>query len=180
MIHLKISAAALLASSFLCLAFAEDRPGLRSEAIAAGSATEKSADLYDLAIAATRSVNPGLGATVSVEVFQNVVIAAGKTVSLDSALDYSTSNTVAVTVQCIVCTSATTALGASGLILQARWMAPNTQFYVATENKAASAFPYWDAGGAIFSVYGPQFRLTLQNSGSQPIAIQQITLLRRS
>ena len=112
--------------------------------------------------------------------FRNVVIAAGTTVSLDSTLDYSSVSTVAVAVQCITCTSAATALGASSLTLQARWLVSGADFYVATGNKSATTFPYWDAGGAVFNVYGSHFRLSLQNKGSQTISIQQVTLFRPS
>jgi hypothetical protein len=48
------------------------------------------------------------------------------------------------------------------------------------ENKAATTFPYWDAGAALFNTYGSQFRLILQNTGTQTVAIQQVTLFRRS
>ena len=141
--------------------------------------TQKSAEAYDLALAPKSSASI-VSASGNSEVFQSVSIAPGKTVSIDSTMDYSSANTVAVTVQCIVCTSTATSLGTSGLVLQARWTVPNAQLYVATENKAATAFPYWDAGGAVFNVYGAQFRLTLQNQGSQTIALQQITLFRRN
>lgn len=114
------------------------------------------------------------------EVFGPVVIAAGKSASFDSTLDYSYSSSVAVTVQCIVCTSTATSLSTDNLVLQAFWTVPTAQLYVTVENKSALTFAYWDAGGAIFNAYGTQFRLTLQNNGSQTIAIQQITLFRRS
>lgn len=58
-------------------------------------------------------------------------------------------------------------------------MVPNAASFVATENKAATAFPYWDAGGAIFNAYGPQFSQALQNKGSQSIALAQVTIFRR-
>jgi hypothetical protein len=142
---------------------------------------EKSADAYDLTVTATaKSPRNAVVATENSEVFQSIVVAPGKRVSLDSTLDYSSVNTVAVTIQCIVCTSAVTSLGTSGLVLQALWLVPNAELYVATENKAATAFPYWDAGGAVFNVYGSQFRLTLQNKGTETITIQQLTMFRRS
>ena len=99
---------------------------------------------------------------------------------LDSTMDYSAVGSVAVTVQCTICTTAATSLATGGLVLQAWWLVPPADSYVVTENKAATAFSYWDAGGAIFNVYGPQFRLILQNKGKQTIGIQQITIFRRS
>jgi hypothetical protein len=107
------------------------------------------------------------------------VIAGGKTVSLYSDLDYSSANTVAVTVSCIICSSAATSLGNSGLVLQSRWTVADAQSFVTAESKAATAFTYSDSGGAIFNVYGPQFRLALQNKGTQTIALQQVTVFRR-
>ena len=144
-------------------------------------ATERSAPVQDeVQRAARKTAKDGLDSTVVSEVFESIVITPGRNVPLDSTMDYSTVSTVAVTVQCSGCTSAATSLGTCGLVLQARWTVPNAELVVATENKPASAFPYWDAGGAVFNVYGPQFRLVLQNTGSQPISLQQVTLFRRS
>jgi len=165
---LKIGFGALVIT---CLLFAQDRP----------RATEKSTEAHDfLSAAPVKSSDETTTPSEFSDVFRNVVVPPGKTISLDSTLDYSSSNTVAVTIQCNVCGLAETSLGASGLVLLARWMVPNAELYVATENKSATGFPYWDAGGAIFSVYGSQFRLTLQNRGTEAIKIQQLTMFRRS
>jgi hypothetical protein len=162
----KIISAAVLT---LCASFAENLP------------PERSGEVHDFTVRAKAKLSASdTTDTGNSEVFRNVVIAAGTTVSLDSTLDYSSASTVAITVQCITCTTASTALGALSLTLQARWLVPNADFYVATENKSATAFLYWDAGGALFNVYGSLFRLSLQNKGSQTISIQQVTLLRRS
>jgi len=136
--------------------------------------------VYDLAVRPiARATGTAADNTAISEVFEDVVIAAGKTVSLSSALDYSSANTVAVTVLCIICSSAATALGTAGLVLQARWTVPDAQSFVTAESKAATAFTYSDSGGAVFNVYGPQFRLALQNKGTQTIALQQVTIFRR-
>jgi hypothetical protein len=71
-------------------------------------------------------------------------------------------------------------MGSLGLVLQARWTVPDAASYVTAENKAATAFPYADSGGVVFNVFGPRFRLALQNKGTQPIALQQVTIFRRS
>lgn len=118
-------------------------------------------------------------AATNAEVFVDIVIAAGKNVVLESAMDFSTVSTVAVTISCTVCTTDKTALGTSGLVLQARWAIPDADSYVATEYKAATLFPYWDAGGVVFNVFGSMFRLNLQNKGTESITIQQVTLFRR-
>jgi hypothetical protein len=163
--------AAFLTPCLVCVSLAEDRPG---------KAMEKSAEVYDLVVRpiAKASGTAADDAPIS-EVFENVVIAGGKTVSLYSELDYSSANTVAVTVSCIICSSAATSLGNSGLVLQARWTVADAQSFVTAESKPATTFTYSDSGGAIFNVYGPQFRLALQNKGTQTIALQQVTVFRR-
>jgi hypothetical protein len=161
-----IVTATLLTSCLACFSLAEDRSG----------PSEKSAESHDLAVSAARKpVARDVAATGGSEVFQNVVIQAGKNVAIDSTLDYSSASTVAVTVQCTTCTSAAASLGSLGLVLQARWLVLNADSFVATESKAGTAFAYWDAGGAVFNVYGSQFRLVLQNKGSYAITLQQVT-----
>jgi hypothetical protein len=158
----------LIASSLAALSLAQDRP-----------VAEKSAQTADLVTAPALSRKDAVNTGTS-EVFQNLVIAAGKSMALDSSLDYSSAATVAISVLCIICTSGATSLGNSGLVLQAAWTVPDAGSYVTTENKTATAFPYTDAGGAVFNIYGPQFRLVLQNKGAQTIALQQVTIFRRS
>ena len=112
------------------------------------------------------------------EVYQDVVIPAGKNVILQSALDYSSSSTVAVAVRCTACTTKTTSLSALGLILEARWLALTASSDLATQS--TSNFAYFDAGGAIFNVYAEQFNLELQNRGSTTITLDQVTIFRRA
>ena len=102
-------------SCFLGLAIGEDRSG----------ATEKSVGGYELRVAATgKSADETVAPVETSDVFRNVIVAPGTTISLDSTVDYSLANTVAVTIQCAISNSADTSLGASGLILLARWMTP--------------------------------------------------------
>lgn len=129
--------------------------------------------------AAARNPASSSPSTGRSEVFRNIVIPPGKDFSIDSTLDYSSANSVAVTVQCTTCNSSSSSLSGLGLTLQARWLVDGADYYVATENKTATAFPYWDAGGAIFNVYGSQFRLNLQNRGEQIITLQQVTVFVR-
>jgi hypothetical protein len=144
-------------------------------------AAEKSAEPSGPLVRATPKITARDATSASIsEVFENLVIAAGKNVTLDSALDYSTAGTVAVSVLCIICSTAATSLGNSGLVLQARWTVADAGDYVTTESRPATTFPYSDSGGAVFSVFGPQFRLVLQNKGTQTIAVQQVTIFRRS
>ena len=136
--------------------------------------------MHDLLSSAAVRPTGTVSATGGSEVFRNVVVEAGKSASRDSDMDYSYAGSVAVTILCSVCTSTATSLGSSGLILQARWLVLNADSYVTTENMASTAFLYWDVGAAMFTVYGPQFRLTLQNKGSQTVTLPQVTIFRRS
>ncbi len=144
-----------------------------------GDNAEKSGEPYEFAVIKTAKAARDVADTTISDVFKTVIIAAGKSVSLDSTMDYTSAAGVAVTVQCIICGTLATSLTGSGLALQARWMVLNAESYVATESKAASGFPFWDSGAALFNVYGSQFRLTLQNKGTQNIALQQVTIMRR-
>lgn len=130
------------------------------------------------AISKGRKSEPAAVSTNS-EVFRKVVIPAGQIVALDSSLDYSSAVSVAVTLQCPMCTTGATSLGVSGLVVQAYWAVPDGDLFTVAENKAASSFVYWDSGGAIFQVYGPLFRLGLQNKGNQGIMVEQVTIFRR-
>jgi len=152
---------------------------LGSALIAEDKPTTKAPDAYGRTIHASAKPRDGVAAPANYEIFDNIVVAAGRSVVLDSALDYSSAPSVAVAVLCNTCTSATTSLTAAGLVLQARWMVPNADFRVATETKSSASFPYWDAGGVLFNVYGSQFQLILQNNGNQTLSIAQITLFRR-
>jgi hypothetical protein len=129
---------------------------------------------------APRSTGIGDIASRNSEVFRSVYLGLGGSVALNSKLDYSFAGSVAIGLQCIICDTSATSLGASGLVLQAQWTVPDAGLYATTESKAATTFLYWDSGGAIFNVYGSKFRLVLQNKGKQPIAIEQITFLARS
>ena len=131
--------------------------------------------------AATTTTPTGLVATnTNSEVFANTVVGPGQKYSLESTLDYTAAATVAVTVQCVACTTAATSLATLGLSLEARWSVPGANLSVAAEGKSGTAFPYWDAAGVIFNVYGSQFRLLLQNQGTKSITIDQITFFLHS
>lgn len=176
-----IAVAAVFAACLVSVSFAEARSEPQSTSVLAGAATEKSIAKNDGPPPVIRRAADGPApAAGNSEVFESIFIDAGKTVSLDSKLDYSSAATVAVGIECIICDSMASSLGASGLVLLARWTVPNSELFVTPEKKTATLFPYWDSGGVIFNVYGSRFRLSLQNKGAQPIAIEQITILRRN
>ncbi len=151
-----------------------------TSSLLAEAPSKKSGDAIDLKKNASQKLATDAPvAPVRSEVFTDIVIAPGKSFPIDSTMDYSSSNgLVAITILCSVCTTAATSLGNSGLILQALWSVPDAGSYAAVEIKPASSFPYWDAGGALFDVHGSQFRLTLQNRGTQAVTIQQVTIFR--
>jgi hypothetical protein len=176
-----IGTAILLTSCIAGSALAQDRTVPVLAPASSTIATEKSTESYNLTV--TRPPKAGDVSTttaVNSEVFENITIAPGKTFMVPSAMDYSSSSTVAITVECTICTTAATSLGSSGLVLLAGWLVPNGMGYVVAESKAATSFPYTDAGGVIFNVYGAQFRLLLQNKGTVSIVIQQLTLFVRN
>ncbi|MGA2113198.1 MAG: hypothetical protein ABSH56_00435 [Bryobacteraceae bacterium] len=177
----KIVTVAVLAASFASPSFAGDGPGAGAGIQQEKAATEKSGEASLTKKTPSKAVSTGLVAVnANSEVFEDITIAAGQTYSMDSTLDYTSAATVAVTMECVACTTAATSLGSSGLVLQARWAVPGAEFFVTAESKAATAFSYWDAGSVLFNVYGTQFRLVLQNKGSASITIDQITLFQHS
>ena len=141
------------------------------------NATEQStgANTYVLKSRVKAADSTSTAATNS-EVFQDVIIPAGKNVVLQSSLDYSSASTVAVAILCTACTSSTASTTALGLVLEARWQALNASSDIATQN--ANIFAYTDAGGAVFNVFAEQFNLELQNKGTATITLDQVTIFR--
>ena len=160
----------LLCPALLC-------PALLCQAMRAGEAAGPAFDATESRLARTRGRS--VVTNGNAEVFQNVVIDAGKSVSLNSTLDYSAADSVAVTVLCDGCDSDAKSLATAGLSLHARWLLPGADVYSATEFRSATGFPYWDGGGVLFTAYGPQFQLTLRNKSSQAITLVHVTLFRR-
>jgi hypothetical protein len=166
--------AVLLAFCSIATSFAADERGAGTEKNQ-GAATERStgANPYVLRARSKSSASTSTAPGTS-EVYQDVVIPAGKNVIIQSSVDYSSSSTVAVTVLCTACTAATTSMAALGLVLEARWQGLNATTDIATAN--AGTFAYLDAGGAIFSVYAELFNLELQNKGTSTITLDQVTI----
>jgi hypothetical protein len=116
-------------------------------------------------------------APAAFEIHRNIVIAAGKSVVLESELDFSSSDKVMVTFRCTTCDSQSNSM--ANMQASAAWSVPRADSFSATEMKAGSTFPYFDSGGVVFQVYGPQFRLILRNKGAQAMIVQQVTVFRR-
>lgn len=183
--HRKLISFSLLSLFVPIACFAAEAPGqIDVRSTPTGTAPLKrerpstTAELNGTAKQATaiRPTSSGSG----VETFAGVQVPAGKSVTLDSALDYTLASEVGVTVICTTCTTNETSLSTLGFTLQARWKTATTASYVATEFKEATGFSYWDSGAAVFTVFGPQFRLLLLNTGDTTITVDQVTIFRRS
>jgi len=103
----------------------------------------------------------------------NLTIQPGASVNLDSSLDYSTTDTVRVTVR-------SDAGDIANLVMSAYWSIPQVDFYGVADVVAGASFPYNNAGGATFNVYGSQFRLQLTNTGSDPMKLTQVLTFARA
>jgi hypothetical protein len=110
------------------------------------------------------------------EVFKNFAVEPGKTYSLDSTLDFTSANAVAVTLR----TSNNSAADLSTLTLYGYWSVPDADHYNPAENRLGADFLYANAGGAIFQVHGSQFRLVLRNDSDHVLVIQELIIFSRS
>ena len=64
--------------------------------------------------------------------------------------------------------------------MQAYWSVPDAEHYNPAESKSGKDFLYSNAGGALFQVYGAQFRLLLRNDSNQVRTIQEVIVFCRS
>lgn len=108
------------------------------------------------------------------EVYQNVTISAGGFVYLDSNIDFSTHDKLAVSVRCTNATSAATSM--DSVDFQAMWGVSGANLFSIVEHLLGSKFAWWDAGGGTFQVYGSQFRMVIYNNGTGSITLDQIVL----
>ncbi len=101
--------------------------------------------------------------------FTTVTIPAGQSVSLDSTIDYSSSDTLRVTVR-------SAASDLFNLIGTAYFTVPNANEFVTQEVMLGTDFFYANSGGATFQVCGPQFRLTLRNTGTTTMTLTSVLI----
>ena len=106
------------------------------------------------------------------EYYSNLVIAPGQSINLDSGIDYSSSEAVAVTAR-----SADSDI--ANLSMQAYWTLSGANYFNSAEVVNGSTFPYGNVGGAKFNVFGNVFRLTLVNNGAAPMRLVQVTVFTR-
>jgi hypothetical protein len=106
------------------------------------------------------------------EFWTNALIPAGGSLNFDSQIDYSSSDTVRVTLR-----SDNDAL--SGLLVAAYWAVPQLPFFNSAEVVTGDKFYFTNVGGATFNTYGSQFRLRITNTGSTPVNLSQVLLFTR-
>ncbi len=111
------------------------------------------------------------------EIFKNIQIAAGRSTFLDSTVDFSSVDRVAVLVRCTVCSTTNKQL--DNITFQSYWFVPDSDLPTQTETKLGSAFSAPDSGGFFFQVFGSQLRIVLLNKSNQTVFIQQIVVFRR-
>ena len=106
------------------------------------------------------------------EFWTNVLIPAGGSLNLDSQIDFSSSDSVRVTVR-------SEGDPLSGLVLSAYWAVPQLPSFNSAEVATGDKFYYTNVGGATFNTYGSQFRLRITNTGNTPVNLSQVLLFTR-
>jgi hypothetical protein len=163
-----------LTLSALCLALlAAPSTAQKPKAVDGESSSSKSGG----ANAATSKAEPRNGSwphgTFSQwEYWTNVTISPGSSVNLDAQFDYSTTDTVRVTVR-----SAGSDL--SNFVMSSYWAVPHLSSYGVADVVVGTSFPYMNAGGATFNTYGSQFRLQVTNNSANPITLTQVLVFAR-
>jgi hypothetical protein len=106
------------------------------------------------------------------EWWNSVTINPGQAVYLDSSINYTSSDSVRVTVR-------SDASDLSKLVTVAYWSVSDLDFYNASEVGFGSDSYFLNTSGSIFAVFGSEFRLGLQNSGTTPIKLNSVLLITR-
>ena len=106
------------------------------------------------------------------EWWTNVTIPPGSSVNLDARFDYSTTDTVRVTIR-------STGPDLGNFVMSAYWAVPQLSLYAVADVIGGTSFPYPNAGGATFNTYGSQFRLQVTNNGANPITLTQVLVFAR-
>ena len=107
------------------------------------------------------------------EYWVNLTIPAGGSLDLDSAMDFSYSDNVRVTVRCSNGNLADVVLGAY-------WSVPLAPLFNVADVIKGDAFYYRNVGGATFNTYGSQFRLRIINNGVTGVTLSQVLMFART
>ncbi len=121
----------------------------------------------DLIRPSADAATPAPATSAKYEYYTNVTIPAGQSINLDSALDYSSSDTIAVTVR-------SAKADIANLVGTGYFTVPTATEYFTQEAFSGQNFNYSNTGGASFTVCGPQFRLTLQNQSTATITLSSV------
>jgi hypothetical protein len=106
------------------------------------------------------------------EYWVNLTIPAGGSLDLDSAMDFSYSDSVRVTVRCGNGSLA-------DLVLSAYWSVPLAPLFNVADVVKGDTFYYRNVGGATFNTYGSQFRLRIINNGVTGVTLSQVLMFAR-
>ena len=129
--------------------------------------TRQSAPSLKPNVVRTAAEAPAPLTSAKYEYYANVTIPAGQSVNLDSTIDYSSSDTISVTLR-------STKSDIAALLGTAFFIVPTATEYVTQEAFLGSNFFYNNSGGATFQVCGPQFRLTLQNLSNASMTLSSV------
>ena len=133
-----------------------------SKALPASSRTELSA----MPMATAQSFS-------NYEWWASVTIPASGVVSLDSGINYASSDTVRVTFRSAKCD-----LGK--LLAVATWSVPEIDHVNIQDVSLGSKYFFTSPGGGVFCVSGTQFRLILVNNGTDIINLNSVLVIARS
>lgn len=103
------------------------------------------------------------------ELWRNLTIGPGQSITLHSDMDFSTAGTARISMR-----SRNNDL--PDVRLDAYWSVPQAEFFNVAEVASGSDFPYRNVGGATFTTYGSQFRLRVTNTGSTNIFLSQVII----
>lgn len=109
------------------------------------------------------------------EVYKFFNIGPGQAVNLDSGIDFYASDLVSVTIR-----AASGSVDLTDLEVLAYWSFPDADYWSVAETSHGLDFPFTNVGGAVFNVYGSQFRLRLVNNGTSTLSLAQVTIRCRS
>jgi hypothetical protein len=106
------------------------------------------------------------------DVWRNLTIGPGQSVTLDSGIRFGTTGSARVSVR-------SRNRDLPNLVMDAYWAVPEAEFFNVAEVATGDMFPYPNVGGAVFTTYGTQFRLRLTNTGNGTMFLSQVVIFAR-
>ena len=169
-----VTVAALLAASGFAqskkLPAPDASASLKSNPNAASTAKEKPR---------TATATPRLS-SINYEIYTNVSVPAGGYWKVDSHLDFSSCDTIRVTVLSNNNDLTNNTSTQSGLALAAMWSVPESNYWVNGEVIFANeSFTFPNGGGALFNTYGNELELQLWNLNTTAMSLPQVMIVGR-